>query len=149
MSFRLAEFSFWSESGSGRREFLEKLTEQLQQKSLSVREDDGWRLFDVETGPPSPASEAYLTVTEYHGQAKQLTRVRLILRLRFHILLILLLPLLAAFIPSPLQNLAQGALSVLAVGILSLMCIAPIFWKRLTEDILKAAEKAGMSQIKK
>jgi len=149
MSFRLAEFSFWSESGRGRREFLEKLKEQLQKKSLSVREDDGWRLFDLEAVPPSTASEAYLTVTEYHGQAKQLTRVRLILRLRFHILLILLLPLLAACIPSPLQDLAQDALSVLAVGILSIMCIAPIFWKRLTEDILKAAEMAGLSRIKK
>lgn len=75
-SIKLAERSYWSATGKGRDEWMQALREHLAATKRTWREDDGWRWFDIEQSPL-----AWLTVTEYHGGPRKLTRIRLLLRL--------------------------------------------------------------------
>ncbi len=75
-SWRLAELKYWSATGKGREEWLTALRTILAENRHPAREDDGWRWFDIERPPL-----AWLTVTEYHGGPRQLTRVAILLRL--------------------------------------------------------------------
>ena len=78
---RLEELTFWSEEGAGRDEWLRELRVVLTELKLPFREDEGWRWFDVEVGNaggsgfPFTATGAYVSVTEYHGGKRMLTRV--------------------------------------------------------------------------
>ncbi|HYF36957.1 MAG TPA: hypothetical protein VD994_16790, partial [Prosthecobacter sp.] len=58
----------------------------LKSEQLPFRADDGWRWFDLEMNPESLVSPAVISVTEYHGEGRCLTRVRLLLRLRWLLL---------------------------------------------------------------
>ena len=75
-SLKLTEQSFWNEDHAGRDRFLEELRRLLQGQGFTCRVDDGWQRIDVETPLRSWLSIAFLTVTEYHGNGKCLTRVR-------------------------------------------------------------------------
>lgn len=79
-SRHVAVVSFWSESGIGREHLLDALRQLLAEKKIRCREDDGWRSFDIEMMPESIVTWAFLSVTEYHGGQRQLTRVALLQR---------------------------------------------------------------------
>jgi hypothetical protein len=91
-SLPIKSMSWWSETGVGRDALLQELTRVLPANS---RWDDGWRWFDVELYPDFPISAALISVTEYHGSGKQLTRVRVLLRVRRWLVLLLVTLLLA------------------------------------------------------
>jgi len=83
ISLPIGEWAFWSEVGVGREAFLQHVTEALKESGHETIQDAGWLRHDLET-PPSPyLSTALLTVTEYHGGQKMLTRVRCLMRLRW------------------------------------------------------------------
>lgn len=79
-SFRATVQSFWSNDGVGREQWLESFRHLLGERKIPFREDDGWRRFDLETNPNAILSWAFLTVTEYHGGTRQLTRVAVVPR---------------------------------------------------------------------
>ena len=79
-SVRRSVLSFWSGEGVGREQWLAALRQLLAEKQIPFREDDGWRRFDVELWPRAIVSWAFVSVTEYHGGRRQLTRVALIQR---------------------------------------------------------------------
>lgn len=82
-TLRLAVLNYWSATGKGRDEWLSSLREVLAEKKLTPREDDGWRWFDVESAPL-----AWLTVTEYHGGPRKLTRIAVLSRIGWKSLLL-------------------------------------------------------------
>ncbi|MEN3942339.1 glycosyltransferase [Prosthecobacter sp. SYSU 5D2] len=139
ISFSLGEVAFWNEAGVDRTRLLNCLQEELARQNLVIRSDDGWRLFDIEAAPQWFMSPAYLTVTEYHGRERRLTRVRVMVRVHIrplvpHALLISVLTLL-----SPWMWQSIGAL-VIAVAATRLRMNV---WKRI---VLKAASEAGLNQ---
>ncbi|MCX6857633.1 MAG: glycosyltransferase [Verrucomicrobia bacterium] len=75
-SLNLGERSFWNESNVGRDRFLDELRQLIHCHGYTCREDDGWQRMDVEAKLNSWLSIAFLTVTEYHGNGRCLTRVR-------------------------------------------------------------------------
>ncbi len=78
----IAKCSYWSATGKGREDWLAALRTLLMEKKQVPREDDGWRWFDIELAPL-----AWLTVTEYHGGPRRLTRIALLWRLDWRSLL--------------------------------------------------------------
>lgn len=80
-SRRIAVASFWSEKGIGREQWLEAMRQLLAEKKLSYRDDDGWHGFDIEMVPRAAITWAFVSVTEYHGGDKRLTRVALLQRI--------------------------------------------------------------------
>ncbi|MCB1227935.1 MAG: hypothetical protein KDK99_19155, partial [Verrucomicrobiales bacterium] len=82
-TLRCGERAYWSTAGKDRHLLLEALAAQVG----AWRWDDGWRRFDGEVSPEAWISPAVLTVTEYHGGGRCLTRVRLLLRVRWWVFL--------------------------------------------------------------
>jgi GT2 family glycosyltransferase len=78
----LGTLRFWSETGVSRDAWLHEMRRTLKAAHILHREDDGWRWFDIEAWPWASVSRAWLSVTEYHGEGRCLTRVRCILRVR-------------------------------------------------------------------
>jgi GT2 family glycosyltransferase len=71
---------FWSESGVDRQAWCAQFEKGLAEGRTAARRDDGWRRFDYELHPKDEVSPAVISVTEYHGDGRCLTRVRLMLR---------------------------------------------------------------------
>lgn len=90
-SRRIAALAFWSENGVGRDQWLDAMRQLLGEKKISFRDDDGWHGFDIEMAPGRVITHAFLTVTEYHGDSRQLTRVALLQRYRLRGLLFILI----------------------------------------------------------
>jgi glycosyltransferase involved in cell wall biosynthesis len=78
----LGTLAFWSENGVTREAWLDEMRRSLKASHVIFRQDDGWRWFDLELWPNHELSRAFLSVTEYHGEGRCLTRVRLMLRVR-------------------------------------------------------------------
>ncbi|MBL9178677.1 MAG: glycosyltransferase [Verrucomicrobiaceae bacterium] len=78
----LGTLRFWSEKNTTRDAWLQELRKALKSAHITHREDDGWRWFDIEAWPWAEVSRAWLSVTEYHGDGRCLTRVRCMLRVR-------------------------------------------------------------------
>ncbi|WP_395715657.1 glycosyltransferase [Prosthecobacter sp.] len=81
-TLHLGSLRFWSEKNIAREAWLSELRKSLKAAHITHREDDGWRWFDIEAWPWSEVSRAWLSVTEYHGEGRCLTRVRCLLRVR-------------------------------------------------------------------
>ena len=81
-SLRRSVQSFWSETGVAREQWLDAMRGLLNEKGIPFRDDDGWRRFDIEMRPSAILSWAFLTVTEYHGGNRTLTRVAVVSRIR-------------------------------------------------------------------
>jgi O-antigen biosynthesis protein len=75
-SLPLSEQSYWSETNIGRDRLLEELRQLIRAHGYTCQEDDGWQRLDLEAKLTSWLSITFLTVTEYHGQGRCLTRVR-------------------------------------------------------------------------
>ena len=80
-SIRRSVQSFWSSDGIGRDQWLASFQKLLAEKKISFRQDDGWRRLDVELSPNGIVSLAFLSVTEYHGGDRLLTRVAVVQRI--------------------------------------------------------------------
>src|SRR5213596_1295364 len=68
---------FWSEQGRDRHYFLGAVFELLEEEGWRYSTDSGWNEWDIQIYGNFWWSIALQTVTEYHGGAKCLTRVRL------------------------------------------------------------------------
>jgi hypothetical protein len=75
-SVKLNEQTFWNEEHAGRDRFLEELRRLVEHQGFTCEVDHGWQRIDVEVPLTSWLSIPLLTVTEYHGNGKCLTRVR-------------------------------------------------------------------------
>lgn len=85
-SSRVATVAFWSEHGVGRELLLAELRRVLTERGVPFRDDDGWRWFDLELHPSRWISRSIVTVTEFHGGSRMLTRVGLEHRVRQQLL---------------------------------------------------------------
>jgi hypothetical protein len=145
ISLTLATLSFWSEDGHDRHQLLAALRAVLAEKRSLYREDDGWRWFDLELSPHSDLSRAFMTVTEYHGNGRCLTRVRCLLRVRrglvWNLVLWLAFSGLMATLPMPI-----GLLGLLGAG--GTLFGIPLALRLIRRDLAnithEAAEQAGM-----
>jgi len=145
ISIPMGERSFWSETGVGRNALLEKLKNQLDHLHIATRMDDGWRLFDLEAQPQADLSPAFLTVTEYHGGLRQLTRVRFMLRLRLTTLLLSLLLLILLIALSYTPWVSPELMLPLRPAILLVGGGLFLAWRRRwLKKILRAAQEASL-----
>src|SRR6202162_6396204 len=78
---RLGRRIFWSEEGRDRHHLLGAMFQLLEEEGWRYSTDTGWNEWDIQIYGNFWWSIALQTVTEYHGGAKCLTRVRL--RTRF------------------------------------------------------------------
>lgn len=149
-SLQLATLAFWSETNRDRHHLLDALRAELAAKRRVYREDDGWRWFDIEMAPQADLSRALLTVSEYHGDGKCLTRVRCMLRLRHGLLWNLVLWLvftgLLATLPLP-----AGWIGVIGGGgtLVAIPLVLRFIRRDLTAMVRRAAVEARMPESTK
>lgn len=142
------EMAFWSENHKDRHAWLSLFQEELLRRQLPLRLDDGWRRFDFEAYPRAELSAAALSVTEYHGEGRCLTRARFLLRFTpgLGLALVLMLVLEGALLLSERalwQTLGAGSL----LFTLALLLFMPALLLRpLRQAARVAAERAGMLQ---
>lgn len=146
----LGTLKFWSEAGVTREAWLEALRHTLKTSHVIFRQDDGWRWFDIEAWPNGTLSRAFLSVTEYHGEGRCLTRVRLILRMRRGLGLNLLLWLAVAAI-----IMAAGLHTLLLLGILATLGVGLVLpaglWlirREMQKSARQAAQAAGLVEMR-
>ena len=77
---RVASLDLWSEKGQERHHLIEALTLYLRGAGHPVLTDDGWRDWDLETKADRWWRVRFGSVTEYHGDGRCLTRVRIATR---------------------------------------------------------------------
>ena len=68
---------FWSEEGKGREALLPQIIESLESEGWSYSYDTGWKNWDTQVYGSLWWGIRMITVTEYHGGPKALTRVKL------------------------------------------------------------------------
>jgi hypothetical protein len=74
----LTHLKYWNEdTGKGREALLPAVIESLERENWSYSMDTGWKDWDVQVYGSVWWGIELLTVTEYHGGPKALTRVRL------------------------------------------------------------------------
>jgi O-antigen biosynthesis protein len=129
-TLRMGQLSYWSEKGVGRDALLTELAK-LTEADTS-RWDDGWRWLDVEFHPQRPLCAALITVTEFHGAGRCLTRVALLLRIRRWFALTVVLALAACCYFSFIAA-ATGAVSLL---------LLPLMMRAKTKRRVQEAAKA-------
>jgi hypothetical protein len=113
------------------------------------REDDGWRWFDIEAWPWASVSRAWLSVTEYHGEGRCLTRVRCILRVRRGIGWNFLL----WFVIGGLMITTRHLLVVGVLGVVACRRLLPVaLWLGSRREMQKharaAAQPAGLKEMR-
>jgi O-antigen biosynthesis protein len=145
----LGQVQLWSDQGITRQTWLNAFFEQAQTSKIPLRRDDGWRRFDLEMHPRDELSTAVLSMTEYHGEGKCLTRVALLLRLTTGILfaIALVIGLEIALILNEREMLQQlGRISLLPT--LATLTLAPWLAARsLRKKTLAAAAAAGLTPV--
>ncbi len=146
----LGTLKFWSEKNVTRDAWLDALRKTLKAAHVIYRQDDGWRWFDIETWPNAALSRAFLSVTEYHGEGRCLTRVRLILRMRRGLGLNLLLWLAVAGIV-----MAAGMHALVLLGAsaaVAVVLVLPLGLWLIRREMLKfarhAAKAAGLVEMR-
>ena len=73
----ITNLEYWSEEGHGREALLPAAIDTLEKEGWSYSIDTGWKSWDVQVYGNFWWGIKMLTVTEYHGGPKALTRVRL------------------------------------------------------------------------
>lgn len=149
-SLTLGTLKFWSEDGITRDAWLEALSRSLKAAHIVFRQDDGWRWFDLESWPNGALSRGFLSVTEYHGNNRCLTRVRLIVRMRRGLGWNLLLWLAVAAIV-----VATGLHTLLLLGIaaaFAVLVVLPVgLWlirREMARYARQAAQAAGLVEMR-
>lgn len=145
----LGTLKFWSEDNVTRDAWLDALRRSFRAAHIIFRQDDGWRWFDVEAWPNASLSRAFLSVTEYHGEGRCLTRVRLILRMRRGLWWNLLLWFIVAAI-----LMAAGLHSLMVLGIAAASAVVVLIplglWliRREMQKLARhAAQAAGLTEM--
>lgn len=146
-SRRDREIAFWSESSVGRDELLHEIREMLIQRQYVVRDDDGWRWFDLEVYPQEYNSVSIITATEYHGGGKMLTRVGISYRYSRGYNGLLLLCLLLKWLLPPVLKL----LPMLVLVVLWPWQMLTHWYRgnRMMEVISEAAQRAGLQPARR
>jgi len=73
----LSQLRFWSEEGKGREVLLPQIIDSLESEGWSYSFDTGWKNWDAQVYGSLWWGVRMITVTEYHGGPKALTRVKL------------------------------------------------------------------------
>ena len=73
----LSQLRFWSEEGKGREVLLPQIIDSLVSEGWSYSFDTGWKNWDAQVYGSLWWGVRMITVTEYHGGPKALTRVKL------------------------------------------------------------------------
>lgn len=139
----MGELAFWSDVGVGRAELLAKFHQHFEVAGMEVRQDDGWRFFDLETHTQGLLSPAIATVTEYHGRQRCLTRVRLLMRMPapwFYTQLVLLI----AFAGFCLTEGAGGIFFAVQIVLFTVL----LKRQPLRQHVMHAAGAAGLTLYK-
>jgi glycosyltransferase involved in cell wall biosynthesis/exo-beta-1,3-glucanase (GH17 family) len=142
----LDELAFWSSEGKDRDAWIHNFQRLLRAEELPFRADDGWRWFDVEVNPEGVVSPAVISTSEYHGDGRCVTRVRLLLRLRWLLLaagIAVLMAVTLALLPNPRFLLLTLSASALLLGICALIQRAA-----MRRCAARAAAEAGLTRIK-
>lgn len=144
----LGTLRFWSETGVTRDAWLHAMRRTLQAAHILHREDDGWRRFDLEAWPWASISRAWLSVTEYHGEGRCLTRVRCILRVRrdfgWNFLLGFVI---ASLMMTTRHLLVIGVLGMVAAGV----WVPVALWlarREMQKHARAAAQAAGLQEMR-
>jgi len=145
MSLPIGEWAFWSEVGIGREAFLQYVTEVLKESGHETIQDAGWLRHDLETQPSLYLSTVLLTVTEYHGGQKMLTRVRCLMRLRWWAFLILVGLISISFLALPFEFWTGDWEGVLKM--LFFPALIYILRHTMKRRVFKAAERCGMKEL--
>jgi hypothetical protein len=149
LTWKIGEVRLWSDQGITRQTWLKCLAEQAQAQHIPCRRDDGWRRFDLEMHPRDELSTAVLSMTEYHGAGKCLTRIGLLLRFTPGIVIAtaLVIGLEISLILTERELLQQlGRISLLPT--LATLTLAPWLAARaLRKKTLAAAAAAGLTPL--
>jgi len=144
----LGTLRFWSETGVNRDAWLHEMRRTLKAAHILHREDDGWRWFDIEAWPWASVSRAWLSVTEYHGEGRCLTRVRCILRVRRGIGWNFLL----WFVIGGLMITTRHLLVVGVLGVVAAAVWVPVaLWlarREMQKHARAAAQAAGLQEMR-
>ena len=149
-SRRVATLSFWSEGGVGREEWLDSMRQLLGENKIPFREDDGWHGFDIEMAPRMLITQAFLTVTEYHGGGRFLTRVALLQRFRLRSLFAMLTGLTCLWLLLTRLTPQSGFRSeIMLAFVMVFVAMVVNFFNRVgaTSLIHQAAERIGLSRL--
>lgn len=148
-ALNVGEWEYWSESSADRHLWLPAFQTELQALKLPARRDDGWRRFDFEAFPKAELSPAVLSVTEYHGGSRCLTRVRFLLRctpgLVLAVLLLFALETALLLSPRPRWHLLGLGSLVTTVGLA--LIIPPLLFRRLRRAVQAAAARVGLKRV--
>ena len=139
---------FWSEQGRDRHYLLGAMFELLDEEGWRYSTDSGWNEWDIQIYGNFWWSIALQTVTEYHGGAKCLTRVRLRNRL---VTTTVILNLIAASLLIYRQlNVSHVELWSIAAYVLFLLFLwtrARALKSRVAELVDAAALRAGLQRV--
>ena len=141
--------AYWSETGADRHAWLAAFQKELEAIQLPARRDDGWRRFDYEAYPRDELSPAVLSVTEYHGEGRCLTRLRFLLRCTpgLVVSLLLLLALETALVLS--VNPQWQVIGSASLGLTGLMVLTAPWWvmRPLRRAARVASLRAGLQPL--
>ena len=145
-SLPCGEVAFWSEAQKDRHAWLPLFREALVQRQLPLRLDDGWRRFDLEAYPRAELSAAALTVTEYHGDGRCLTRVRFLLRFTPGLLVavLLMLALEGALLLSERELWQMLGAGSLVFTLAMLLFMPALLLRPMRQAAREAGQRAGL-----
>jgi hypothetical protein len=148
-SWRVMEMKFWSDTGVGREQWLAAFRAVTVEKGIPLREDDGWRWFDLELNPTHWISRSVVTVTEYHGGERMLTRIGVQQRVR-RMLFGFWAALIAIWTLAPADPILLRPFVGVAAGLLMIWIVAGwVFSERRLQTLIReAAERVGLKEIK-
>ena len=151
-SRRIAVVSFWSDNAIGREQWLDSLRQLLAEKKIIFRNDDGWRSFDIELVPEALISWAFVSMTEYHGGGRQLTRVAILQRIRKRAAVVLLAGCCALYLFITKATLWFGFHSEVMILVLMIFQIITMHFLARGHSINlvhQAAERIGLKRLEK
>lgn len=148
-TLNVGEWEYWSETSADRHLWLPAFQTELQTLKLPARRDDGWRRLDFEAYPKAEISPAVLSVTEYHGGSRCLTRVRFLLRFTPGLLIavLLLFALETALLLSPRPRLHLLGLGSLAATAGLVLVIPPLLLRPMRRAAQAAAVRVGLKRV--
>lgn len=138
VSLPLAEWTFWSDTGAGREALLATAKPLLQQSPCP----DGWQRLDLQGRDNPWFTTGLLTVTEYHGGEKRLTRARYLARV--HGMLYLLLLVVAVFIYTRVFVADRDRYLGLMIAVFVPLLILFFNFLRVHRALKAAARQCGM-----
>lgn len=146
-SCRISTGAYWSEDGVGREALLAELRTVLGEKGIPFRDDDGWRWFDLELHPARRISRSIVTVTEFHGGKRMLTRVGVEHRVRYRLLVGLAAAFLLAkliWLHEPLQGARLWAEGLTLGSLLAVLMSGFVNLNSIGDLVDEAARRAGL-----